>query len=158
MFPSLTCWALQRSHWDRTASFSSHLLQMLLRVNPRMSFALFWWYLCILLLITECCCFYTLPFKLLSAPLGLGSFADWMYMFYSISQAFSENTDENQTKHRQRRKLGCFDLLYSWEILITCRDPGFWRTLCNGLPPCVYLSLGFIPFFPCNCWMLFKEI
>lgn len=41
MFPSLTCWALQRSHRDIRASFSSHILQTLFRVHPRMSFALF---------------------------------------------------------------------------------------------------------------------
>jgi len=40
MFPNLTCGALQRSHQDRRASFSSCVLQMPLRVHLRMSFAL----------------------------------------------------------------------------------------------------------------------
>lgn len=48
-----------------------------------------------------------------SAPPGLGSYADWVCVFFSVVQASSESSDQSQIQGRQRRKLGCLDLLYS---------------------------------------------
>lgn len=163
MFPSLTCWALQRSHQDRKASFSSHILQTLLRVHPRTSFALF----CSTDGICASCFSLQNTAGFILCPSScFPSLRAWdclqvecvCFIPSATWEVFNENSDQNQTQDRQRRKHGCFDLPYSWEIHITSPDPGFWRTLCSGLPPRAYLSLGFIPSPPCNPWILFKQI